>query len=1374
MTKDQQQAASSLSNQQTFNQTFSTSLPKLHISSDSNNNNCEEWKRWWQQMELYLLATGLDKAEEKRKIAILLHSMGTKGLEIFNTFNLNINESTFEAVTKKFDNYFEPKKNLTMCRYAFFTRKQSKSESIQEFLTDLENKSNNCEFGDLKESLIRDIFIANMHVDLSHIRQRLLQESTLTYEKMKEIATTVVIAQQDADKIVQENAVTENVMQLKSRWASQNHSHGGNRQSRSTSQGRSSQSRTSSRSRASSQAAFKPSLSRASSQVTNVQSSSQPAHHQGQRSTCSSCGQIHRYKCPAAHVRCRSCNKIGHYSKLCFKNKNVMHLESINPNDESAECSERFFIGSVNGYVNGYVNNNVNNKCKESWDIDIKIDSHTVNCILDSGADVNMMSLSTYTVLNTSNKYNLQKSNVKVSGFGGKDIPVVGQCEFNCKLGNKTENIVFIVTDINCHTVLGLPTCQKLQILKRVFTVSDHSCETMLMHYHDVFQGLGCLPPVCHLKIKPDAVPCIDPPRKVPFALLQDLREELDRMEELHVIEKVTKPTAWVNSVVVTKKSTGQLRICLDPRNLNCNIMREHYPLKNIDEIRSQLKGSAYYSHLDAFSGFWSLKLDEESSELCTFQTPFGRYKYLRLPFGINAATEIFYRVITELFGDIEGVLIFVDDFLVYGETPEIHNERLKKVLDRARQVNLKLNKSKCKFLVKEVEFLGYIFSQDGVKVNTERVEAINKMPSPQNIKELQRFLGMVNYLGSFIKNLSEKTQLLRDLLKKNVPWQWDENYQKCYDELKQAISSTPVLAHYDTNTPLVLSVDSSKSAVGAVILQNNKPVAYSSRTLTKTQENYAQIEKELFAIQFGCVKFNQYVYGHKVTVQTDHKPLVYLFKKPLHEVPTRLQRMMLSLQKYDLEVVHVPGKQMYISDTLSRAAMKDHFIPDNESEIICHVNVMYANLAVSQEYATKICQATMNDESLQMLKKYYYDGWPNSKDKIHSLLKPYWNIQSEIHVINNLLFKGSKLIVPKSLHKEMLHKIHAGHQGICKCLSLARETLYWPNMSVDIKNLVEQCQVCAKFRPHNQKEPLKKYKITDYPWQQLGIDLMHFDNATYLVVIDYYSKYIEIALLNKDSTAKSVIMSLKSIFARHGIPMTLVSDGGPPFQSIEFKKFCHEWDIEHVTTAPYHSQSNGQAESGVKIARSILDKCKEIGSDPYIALLQYRNTPKDGLSSPAQLLMSRNLRDNIPISCNKLRPKIVKFNTYEQAHNESNMRQSKYYNRHVKPLSLLQPGDHVYYKKNPNSNWDSATIVKRLPGDRSYVINNRNNVTYTRNRIHLRHKYSNISNSVRSSSTTGDDVDVRQGTGTQEAGAAKTTRSGRVIIPVQRLIEEV
>ncbi|KAG7295418.1 hypothetical protein JYU34_022487 [Plutella xylostella] len=323
---------------------------------------------------------------------------------------------------------------------------------------------------------------------------------------------------------------------------------------------------------------------------------------------------------------------------------------------------------------------------------------------------------------------------------------------------------------------------------------------------------------------------------------------------------------------------------------------------------------------------------------------------------------------------------------------------------------------------------------------------------------------------------------------------------------------------------------------------------------------------------------------------------------------------------------------------------------------------------------------------------------------------------------------------------------------------------------------MVEQCQVCAKFRVSNQNEPLQNYKITKFPWQQVGIDFLYFENSNYLIVTDYYSKYIEIALMDKGYSAKNVIIHLKSIFARHGIPMSLVSDGGPPFLSLEFKSFLYDWDIEHVVSSPYHSQSNGQAESSVKIIKNILKKCKETNTDPYIALLQYRNTPKNNLPSPAQLLMSRNLRMNIPVTQNRLKPKVVKFSHYKECFQKRNTHDAKYYNSKTKPLPLLQIGDHVYFKKIPNGNWLPAIVKEKLNCQRSYIIEANDGIRYRRNRVHLKFRFhSNVychdPLPMRTSSLEGTEREGIEDDGQVEEVKAKgsepyMTRSGRVVNP--------
>jgi len=637
---------------------------------------------------------------------------------------------------------------------------------------------------------------------------------------------------------------------------------------------------------------------------------------------CSRCGQSHKFSCPAKGIKCHKCNLFNHFAKFCkTKMVNQVTLIENNSNDD-----DLLFIGSI-------TDNNKN----DVWQVVLKINNGDVNCQLDTGAQANIMSIEIFNKMNLNLSSIVKQSNVKLMAFNSNKISTLGKSTIKCFYKQKYYLIEFFIVDFSCNTILGLETSNNLNLISRINVINNSKEISILDEYEDLFEGLGCLPITYHIHLDTNIQPKIDPPRRVPFNMYDKLESELKDMVNMKVIKKVNAPTSWVNSIVIVIKKNNKLRICLDPRNLNKAIKRSHYPLPNFENVKSRLNGSCYFSTLDASSGFWMVPLDEESANLCTFNTPFGRYKLIRLPYGLNCASEVFHRVMTEHFSDIDGVFLYVDDLIIFAKNKEQHDLILKKVFERARQINIKFNKIKCHIGVQEVKFLGHIFNKNGVKPDNEKVKAIN-LPTPKCVKDLQRFLGMINYLGAYIPNLASESSILRDLLKKNSLWQWDENYEKAFCHLKNVISTFLVLNYFDCSKPITLSVDASQNAVGAVLLQDNKPCGYASKSLTESQQNFAQIEKELYAIMFGCTKFHQYLYGQTITVQTDHKPLITLFTKPLHSVPVRLQRMMLKLQSYDLKVKFVPGKLLIIADTLSRAALKITEVDEIEDDIILHV----------------------------------------------------------------------------------------------------------------------------------------------------------------------------------------------------------------------------------------------------------------------------------------------------------------------------------------------------------------------------------------------------------------------------------------------------
>ena len=298
----------------------------------------------------------------------------------------------------------------------------------------------------------------------------------------------------------------------------------------------------------------------------------------------------------------------------------------------------------------------------------------------------------------------------------------------------------FMLVEQDLPPILGLKSCLELELVQGIYSLKEESLES---EYADVFEGLGEISGVQRkIKIDPNATPVIQPPRRVPVALREPVKEELQRMETLGVIIKAAEPTAWVHSLVIAKKKNNKTRVCLDPSDLNRAVIREHFLRQTIEDVISRIPKAKVFSVLDANHGFWQVKLDKDSSKLATFNTPFGRYSYKRLPFGIASAPEVFQNIMSHLFDDIEGLDVIVDDLVVWGENTEQHDVGLRQVLDHCRERNLKLNKDKCRFRLSDVSYVGHVLSADGVKPDPLKVEAVKAMPPPGDRKELQRFAG--------------------------------------------------------------------------------------------------------------------------------------------------------------------------------------------------------------------------------------------------------------------------------------------------------------------------------------------------------------------------------------------------------------------------------------------------------------------------------------------------------------------------------------------------------------------------------------------------------------------------------------------------------
>ena len=958
-------------------------------------NVAENWRSFENDFDIFIEAAHSEKTEKQRSY-ILLNLAGKEAIERSKTFTYadGENKETVAVLKKKFKELCNPLKNVIIDRHIFNTRAQGPSESIQSFVTSLKLLSEKCEFEALKDSLIRDRIVCG--VNSESLRKQLLKERELTLEKAIQVCQIYEAAESQSEKMTNDQSVNA------------------------IKQGR-----------------FQKSDS---SKATN----SNPL--------CYYCGQFHQRgarACPAYGKQCGKCKRRNHFAKVC-KAKIVNELEQEGACAQTEE--DMYDIHTINESL----------KTKNEIHCLANINEEQIRLKIDTGAKCNVLPI--HIVKKLGVKIN-EREKVNLVAYGGYKFSTLGTANIETKIGNLNSEIRFQVIDKDATPILGLNDAIRFQLIqldKSVFELkgdtSDNFTNDIMQEYEELFDEstIGSLPVQYTMRIDESVHPIIKPARKIPQAMELKVKQELDNMVEKEVITQENEPTDWVSQMVAARKKNDEIRICLDPRDLNKALQRPHYPMRTADDVASRVGNAKYFSTLDAKAGFWQIKLEHESSRRTTFSTPFGRYRFLRMPFGLNTASEVFQQAMERLFEN-EPCAIIVDDILIWGSTIEEHDANLRKVLDRAREIGLKLNMKKCKFRARQVTFVGHLFTDEGLRPDESKTHAISDMPPPEDVAGLLRFLGMTNYLNKFIENYSEKTAILRELLKKDVVWEWTQMHQQAFEKLKQDIISAPVLKFFDPRKEVVLSVDASKSGLGATCLQEEQPIAFASRALTECETRYAQIEKELLAAVFACKKFHDFIYGREITIETDHKPLISIVQKPLNSAPARLQRMLLQLQRYNLKFVYKRGKDLHIADALSRAYVKDEKDEEQNEE---EFDVMTI-LSISPSRRSELEQTTLDDPQMQNLSKTIRNGWPDYEKNVHPDCKEYFAFRDELTIEQNVIMKGQRAVVPKALRSTYIEVLHKGHMGADRTTKLANETVFWPKMRKDMQKAVEKCSVC-------------------------------------------------------------------------------------------------------------------------------------------------------------------------------------------------------------------------------------------------------------------------------------------------------------------------
>jgi len=928
---------------------------------------------------------------------------------------------------------------------------------------------------------------------------------------------------------------------------------------------------------------------------------------------CNNCGRRHPpRKCPAYKDRCRGCNNLGHWVEFCRKmnkekrqphsdqeeqvskykkeyqkqHKQRKKQDAVRCTDSSDNSAEETYTDTYHAIIIDDINNSAARKeAKTELKVEHKSPRVTGNIEVkvDTGAGGNTLPLRTYRQMfgkTPTHRLLKPEPHTRLTSYSGDTIKCLGSIQLS--LRRKTQEHPrkhkFYVVDVKGPVIVGLPTCDDLGLVHITLDTVNNphsqgkmgamkSIQDAKHFFPECFDKIGNFAGEETLHIKPDAVPHSDPPRRCPIQLKEKIREELRSMESQGIIRKVSTHTDWCSSITYVTKKDGSLRICLDSKKLNESLKRCPHAIPTVEEIAPAFSKAKVFSKLDAKAGYWSIKLAKASQELTTFRTPFGRYCFQRLPFGLSVSQDLFQQHMDRILEQCEGCVGISDDIIVFGETEKQHEERLVKFFQVARMEGLMLNSKKCTIKTNKVNFFGRIYSDKGIYQDPTKVEDILAMPTPQNKCELQSFLGAATFLSNHIPKFSEKTALLRDLTKKDIPFQWEEDHQAMFESLKQHIAESTSLQYFDPEKEAILEVDASKKGLGAALIQENKPVFFASKALTSTQANYGNIARECLAVIHGIQRFHHLLYGKHFTVITDHKPLETIFRKPIHSAPPQLQSMIVKVMGYNFKVQYRPGTQMILADALSR-------LPNQARNEDVDLDVSVNILNFSDEKQSQLRSETSRDPVMSSLVQMTYSGWPESIKETPHATREYWNYRDQLAIENGILFKGPQVIIPETMREDILKQLHHGHQGIDKTRYLARDSVFWPRINKHIEAMCKSCTYCQELQPQQPKEPMIMHEKPSSPWQKIGIDLFEIKGHDYLIMSDYYSRYPVVEKLS-NTTTYSVVKVVKATFSMLGVPREIVSDNGPQFLT-QFNKFCHQWGIKHTTSSPRYPQSNG------------------------------------------------------------------------------------------------------------------------------------------------------------------------------------------------------
>ncbi|GFW05346.1 retrovirus-related Pol polyprotein from transposon 412 [Trichonephila clavipes] len=740
-----------------------------------------------------------------------------------------------------------------------------------------------------------------------------------------------------------------------------------------------------------------------------------------------------------------------------------------------------------------------------------------------------------------------------------------------------------------------------------------------------------------------DHPPIKQHPRRLPFAKQEEVGTLLREMQENDIIEPSSSPWASQSSW-----------------------FKDSYPLPRIDDTLDTLSGHKWFSTLDLKSGYWQVEIHPEDREKTAFTSGQGLWQFKVMPFGLCNAPATFERLMETVLKGLtfEACLIYLDDVIIGGRTFEEHLQNIRKVLSKLSDANLKLNPSKCKFFQKEVNYLGHIISAEGVRTDPEKVSAVKNWKRPENLRELRSFLGLCTYYRKFVKGFSNIARPLHKLTESKQKFQWTKECEDSFLQLKEALTSSPILIYPQPDKPFILDTDASNESVGAVLSQEidgqERVVAYWSKCLSKPERNYCVTRKELLAIVKAIEHFHHYLYGQKFLLRTDHASLTWLmnFRNTEGQVARWIQR----LNEYYFDIRHRKGSSHGNADALSRRPCPENCRHCSRVE----TKYDYAIRQITTSTATppdpwsdeKVREDQMADPDIKPLIEFMESSSnkPSWQDisAYSPTTKQYWALWNSLHLRNGVLYRKFEsedgktfrwqLVLPRSRIPEVLKELHGsptgGHFGVMKTLHRARERFFWGKVRADVEQWCKSCDACSarKGPKIRSRGKLHRYNV-GAPFERIAFDILGplprtvSGNKYLLVVMDYFTKWPEVYPIPDQESPTVAEAVVQHWISRYGVPLQLHSDQGRNFVSAVLKGVCELLGIDKTKTTPLHPQSDGMVE---RFNRTILNNLSLMVSKNQqdwdqkvpLFLLAYRSAVHETTGySPSQMLFGRDLR---------------------------------------------------------------------------------------------------------------------------------------------------